>query len=59
MRIPAHIIKEKRRREEAMKRRDEVARIPLEQQLPQEGPKGEREKPRGEGKEPVAILIEF
>lgn len=59
MRIPAHIIKEKRRREEVRRRRDEAARIPLDQQVPQEGPKGEREKPRGEKKRPVAIFIEL
>jgi hypothetical protein len=61
MRIPVHIIWERRRREDRLrrKRREDLARIPVDSPRSPDGPKGRVEEPKGENKKPVVITIAF
>ena len=57
--MPAHIIKEKQRRDRASRYRDEMARIPMERPCEPMGPRGRVEGPKGEKKRPGFISIEL
>lgn len=59
MRIPAHIIRDRMRREERRKRRDDMARIPWERPGAPGKPKSRNDRPKGEKKRPVVISIKF
>jgi len=59
MRIPVHIIWDRRRREERRRRQEEMSRIPVNSPRMPTGPKGRIEEPRGEKKRPVVITINY
>jgi hypothetical protein len=59
MRIPVHIIWERRRRENRRRRREDMARIPVDSPKSPTGPRGRVEEPRGEKNRPVVIAIDY
>lgn len=60
MKIPAHIIRDRRRREEErQQRREDSARIPIEGPPTQNSPKGRGDKPSSKKQKPEIIVIEL
>jgi hypothetical protein len=59
MRIPVHIIWDRRRREERRRRREDMARVPVDSPKSPAGPRGRIEEPRGEKKRPAVMTIDY
>jgi len=57
MRIPVHIIREKRRRDEARRQRDSA--IPLDSPKAPDDQKGYKDRPKEEKKRSTVISIKF